>query len=212
MRALAERVLPQEVEEIDLAVPVDKRLALGTGKSWRYAVLPGDLEAYRCGLAGLDATSNARHGRCFSELNQWQKDAVLTSIVSSDYMTGLTGSEETRSVGVFTGTQMVRWFKNVRNERRRSVHAERTMLAAWEEAGAEDCWVLQRSAHTIGTCRMAESASKGVVDRSGRSFDVPNLWICDNSVFPSALPANPRLTIMAISLRTADAFLEERGG
>ncbi len=99
------------------------------------------------------------------------------------------------------------------NERRMSVHAERTMLAAWKEAGAEDRWVFQRSAHTIGTCRMAENASEGVVDRSGRSFDVPNLWICDNSVFPSALPANPALTIMALSLRTADAFLEgERRG
>ena len=48
-----------------------------------------------------------------------------------------------------------------------------------------------------------------VVDRVGRSFDIGNLWICDNSVFPSALPANPALTIMALSLRTADAFLRD---
>ena len=46
-----------------------------------------------------------------------------------------------------------------------------------------------------------------VVDGAGRSHDVANLWVCDNSVFPSALSANPALTIMALSLRTADAFL-----
>jgi choline dehydrogenase-like flavoprotein len=30
-------------------------------------------------------------------------------------------------------------------------------------------------------------------------------------VFPSALAVNPALTIMAVSLRTADRFLETRG-
>ena len=29
-----------------------------------------------------------------------------------------------------------------------------------------------------------------------RAFDVPNLYICDNSVFPSALSVNPALTII----------------
>ncbi len=33
---------------------------------------------------------------------------------------------------------------------------------------------------------------------------------CDNSVFPSALSVNPALTIMALSLRTADRFLAAR--
>jgi choline dehydrogenase-like flavoprotein len=37
---------------------------------------------------------------------------------------------------------------------------------------------------------------------------VPNLYISDNSTFPSALTVNPALTIMALSLRTADKFLE----
>ena len=32
--------------------------------------------------------------------------------------------------------------------------------------------------------------------------------IVDNSVFPSALSVNPALTIMALSLRTADRFLD----
>jgi choline dehydrogenase-like flavoprotein len=54
---------------------------------------------------------------------------------------------------------------------------------------------------------MGDDGDEAVVDADGRSFDIPNLLICDNSIFPSALAANPALTIMALSLRTADRFL-----
>ncbi|KUG09994.1 ribonuclease BN [Solirubrum puertoriconensis] len=96
------------------------------------------------------------------------------------------------------------------NELRLSEHAERTMRQIWETAGARDIWAFQRSAHVIGTCRMGRSGDDAVVDADGRAFDVPNLYICDNSVFPSALSVNPALTIMALSLRTADRFLEKQ--
>ena len=93
------------------------------------------------------------------------------------------------------------------NERAIDAHAIRFMTAIWEAAGARDIWSMQRAAHTIGTCRMGDDPERAVVDRFGRSHDIPNLWICDNSVFPSSLAANPALTIMALSLRTAGAFL-----
>jgi choline dehydrogenase-like flavoprotein len=93
------------------------------------------------------------------------------------------------------------------NEQAIDRHARRTMTAIWEAAGASDIVTVDRSAHTIGTCRMGHDGAEAVVDLDGRSFDIPNLLICDNSVFPSALAANPALTIMALSLRTADRFL-----
>lgn len=96
------------------------------------------------------------------------------------------------------------------NERRMSRHAVRFMTAVWEQAGANDIWSMDRAAHTIGTCRMGRDADSAVVDPFGRSFDVENLWICDNSVFPSSLAANPALTIMALSLRTAGQFLSKQ--
>ncbi len=99
-------------------------------------------------------------------------------------------------------------FTNGENERRMNRHAERIMRLIWETAGARDLWAYPRNAHTIGTCRMGHDGGRAVVDPDGRSFDVPNLFICDNSVFPSALSANPALTIMALSLRAADRFLE----
>ena len=93
------------------------------------------------------------------------------------------------------------------NERAIDRHAVAFMTKVWQQAGATDIWALPRAAHTVGTCRMGTGAGSAVVDPVGCSFDVPNLWICDNSVFPSALAANPALTIMALSLRTAEAFL-----
>ncbi len=63
----------------------------------------------------------------------------------------------------------------------------------------------------IGTCRMGHSPDEAVVNAEGQSFDIPNLYISDNSTFPSALSVNPALTIMALSLRTADKFLKNGG-
>lgn len=96
------------------------------------------------------------------------------------------------------------------NEQRMAAHAERTMRRIWSAAGAHDLWTFRRNAHTIGTCRMGGDARDSVVDADGRSWDVPNLYIADNSIFPSSLSANPALTIMALSLRIADRFLERR--
>jgi len=94
------------------------------------------------------------------------------------------------------------------NERRLCAHGEALMREIWSAAGAADVWAYQRTAHVIGTCRMGTDPGAAVVDRDGRAFDVPNLYVCDNSIFPSALSANPALTIMALALRTADGFLE----
>jgi choline dehydrogenase-like flavoprotein len=97
------------------------------------------------------------------------------------------------------------------NELEMSEHATKLMTSAWQAAGASDCWTLQRSAHVIGTCRMGQATEDSVVDAFGRSHEIQNLWICDNSIFPSALAANPALTIMALALRTADRFCQTRG-
>jgi choline dehydrogenase-like flavoprotein len=97
------------------------------------------------------------------------------------------------------------------NERAIRDHSVRFMRSIWEAAGATDIWELERTAHTIGTCRMGTDPERSVVNDAGRSHEIENLWICDNSVFPSSLAANPALTIMALSLRTADRFLADGG-
>lgn len=89
-------------------------------------------------------------------------------------------------------------------------HADRTMRAIWTAAGATDLTRAARTAHTIGTCRMGDDPGDAVVDGFGRSHDIANLWISDNSIFPSALAANPALTLMALARRTADRMLALR--
>lgn len=93
------------------------------------------------------------------------------------------------------------------NEKAIDRHAIATMTSIVEAAGARSIRVLARTAHTVGTARMGVDPARSVVDANGRSHDIPNLWISDNSTFASSLIANPALTIMAMALRTADWFL-----
>ena len=93
------------------------------------------------------------------------------------------------------------------HEQRMNDHADRVMRSIFDAAGARDVWAFSRSAHCMGMCRMGVSGSDSVVNADGRSFDVPNLYVMDNSVFPSSLSVNPALTQMALSLRAADRFL-----
>ncbi|MBM3516831.1 MAG: GMC family oxidoreductase [Alphaproteobacteria bacterium] len=66
--------------------------------------------------------------------------------------------------------------------------------------------------HNLGTCRMAEKPSDGVVNKWGQSHDVPNLFVSDGSVFTSSMAGNPTLTIVALAVRQADALAEKLRG
>ncbi len=55
------------------------------------------------------------------------------------------------------------------------------------------------TAHILGGCVMGESSEEGVVDRQGRVFGYPGLYVADGSVVPANLNANPALTITALA-------------
>ncbi len=99
------------------------------------------------------------------------------------------------------------YFSNGESEERMTAHADKIMRGIWDAAGAKNVWAFPRNAHVIGTCRMGHDADTSVVNADGRSHEISNLYISDNSTFPSALSVNPALTIMALALRTADKFL-----
>jgi len=82
-------------------------------------------------------------------------------------------------------------------------------------AGGADDWeffhISDSSAHPLGTCRMGDDPDKSVVDRWGACHDVPGLYICDGSIFPTSAAVNPALTIMALASRTAHRLIRKRG-
>lgn len=62
--------------------------------------------------------------------------------------------------------------------------------------------------HELGGARMGTDPKRSVVNQYCQSHDVPNLYVCDGSVFPSASEKNPTHTIMALAARTADHIAE----
>jgi choline dehydrogenase-like flavoprotein len=56
---------------------------------------------------------------------------------------------------------------------------------------------------------MSEKPQDGVVDRWGRSHDVPNLFVSDGSQFTTGAAANPTLTIVALAIRQAEYIADQ---
>jgi choline dehydrogenase-like flavoprotein len=91
------------------------------------------------------------------------------------------------------------------NDRRLIEHSLDFMGKALDAAGAKDIWrETDDTCHLNGTARMGSDPRTSVVNADCRSWDIPNLWICDGSVFPTVGGVNPSLTIQAIACRTAD--------
>jgi choline dehydrogenase-like flavoprotein len=90
------------------------------------------------------------------------------------------------------------------NDNRLRRHAVRFMRDALAAAGARDIWESESTAHLNGSCRMGDGPATSVVNPDGRSWDIPNLWVCDGSLFPTVGGVNPSLTIQALACRIAD--------
>jgi choline dehydrogenase-like flavoprotein len=94
-------------------------------------------------------------------------------------------------------------FSHHENDEKMVTHAKRKMKEILEAAGGEDIWTADRTAHLLGTCRMGSDPENSVVNADCRTHDVPNLFVCDGSVFTTSTAVNPSLTIEAIAARTA---------
>lgn len=105
--------------------------------------------------------------------------------------------------GLPMARRVVKWGDNDRK-----IFADMTKwsVAILESAGAEILSVSDelRTNHELGGCRMGDDPKRSIVNRFCQSHDVPNLYVCDGSVFPSASEKNPTHTIMALAARTAD--------
>jgi cholesterol oxidase len=62
--------------------------------------------------------------------------------------------------------------------------------------------------HPLGGCPMGRHQGEGVVNADGEAFGYPGLFVCDGSVMPGAVGANPSLTIAAFADRMATGIAE----
>jgi len=91
-------------------------------------------------------------------------------------------------------------------------HVERA-LESFTAAGARDMVVAPERVHCghlLGTCTMGENPATSVVDAWGRCHDVPNLFIFDGSIWPTASGMNPTATIAALALRNTEHLIATR--
>ena len=97
-------------------------------------------------------------------------------------------------------------------DRRTQSRGREIMSQLLEASGATDVEQEKLSAtsfgsHHIGTCRMADDADKGVVDRNCRVHGTSNLYVAGSSVFPTGGAVQPTISVAALSLRLAEHLL-----
>lgn len=111
--------------------------------------------------------------------------------------------DRTDKYGLPLARRHVRWADN---DEKLFNDMVRWSLRILETAGAKILTVPAGPAtnHELGGCRMGDDPRTSVVDRDCRTHDVPNLYVVDGSVFPSASEKNPTHTIMALAARAAE--------
>jgi choline dehydrogenase-like flavoprotein len=99
------------------------------------------------------------------------------------------------------------------NSRTMAAYMTKTVTDILAAAAARETKVLRDArllgTHLMGTCRMGKDPKTSVCNPFGQTHDVKNLFLADASVFPTATPANPTLTIQALSTRLA-LHIDER--
>lgn len=76
--------------------------------------------------------------------------------------------------------------------------------------GAEEHYnvTYYQSTHVQGGVILGDSPERSVVNPWLQHWRMPNLWVTGGSTFPQNESANPTLTIIAMTYRTADAFVD----
>jgi choline dehydrogenase-like flavoprotein len=65
------------------------------------------------------------------------------------------------------------------------------------------------STHNLGTNRMSDRPSDGVVNKWGQTHDVKNLFVTDGSQFTTGGAENPTLTIVSLAIRQSEYIAEQ---
>ena len=77
----------------------------------------------------------------------------------------------------------------------------------WEMA--DEPLVPGYSLHETGLCRFGNDPKKSVTNGFSQCHDVPNLYVCDNAIFPFSTDKPTMLPMLAFSLRTCEYIVEK---
>ena len=94
------------------------------------------------------------------------------------------------------------------NHEKELLFREKKDLKKADSCSMEPGDILLASSHPQGGCKMGKPGN-GVVDFNGHSYDVNNLFVCDASLFPTALGVNPKLTIAALATKIGEHIAAE---
>jgi hypothetical protein len=89
LRALCDQIIPQPTDrhpKVPIAAMVDQKLHAGKGDGYRDARLPGLREAWRQGLAAIDAEAVLEGDKPFCELTDAQQQALLARLQKGDVL------------------------------------------------------------------------------------------------------------------------------
>jgi choline dehydrogenase-like flavoprotein len=142
--------------------------------------------------------------RLIDEVNRYNHQAGLKIVgeMLPQERNTVTLTDEKDQYGLPVPRVTYSWCDNDKRLIRHSLDHMSQVLAA---AGGREIWRQENdTCHLYGTARMGGDPRTSVVNADCRSWDIPNLWVCDGSVFPTTGGVNPSLTIQAIACRTAD--------
>jgi choline dehydrogenase-like flavoprotein len=94
--------------------------------------------------------------------------------------------------------------KVITSHRKRTVLYGEEDLHLIEERGAAAMDISIGSGHPQGGNPMGGDPTKAVVDSHSKFYGLENLFVCDASVFPTALGVNPQVTVMALAARLGE--------
>jgi choline dehydrogenase-like flavoprotein len=133
------------------------------------------------------------------ELN-WSKEAVVNyELGANDQLKMIDGIKEAARIFFRAGANSV-----ITGHMRQTILKGVNDLRLVDKLGAGLGSLLVASAHPQGGNRMGENPANSVVNKHCQSHEIPNLFICDASVFPTSIGVNPQMTVMALATIAAD--------